>query len=76
MKNKLTLKKETLAEITPDQLRSVAGGAAGSDSCTSCGCSCYAASCLATSITNGVTVWTERVAADFNGGGILGCWTD
>ena len=45
MSKKLSLKKETLAELTTDQLR-VVHGAAGSDSCTSCVCSCVQYSCM------------------------------
>lgn len=44
MKTKLTIKKETLAELTSDQLQAVMGGA-GSGSCTSCFCSCDHDSC-------------------------------
>ena len=70
MKSKLSLKKETLSELTTDQLKFIAGGAE-SGSCTSCVCSCYAVSCFLWSVTDGVTVWTE---ANVNaGGGILGC---
>ena len=41
---RLSLKKETLTEITPDALRAVMAGA-GSGSCTSCVCTCLNASC-------------------------------
>ena len=44
MKSKLSLKKETLSELTSDALRMVQGGAE-SGSCTSCVCSCYQLSC-------------------------------
>jgi hypothetical protein len=54
MKNKLNLKKETLAELTSDELRVINGGV-DSGSCTSCICSCYAVSCLLWTVTDGVT---------------------
>ena len=44
MKSKLSLKKETLSELTSDALRMVQGGAE-SGSCTSCFCSCDHDSC-------------------------------
>ena len=47
MAKKLALKKETLAELTTDQLRVVFGGGGQTDSCscTSCDCSCEQNSC-------------------------------
>lgn len=54
MKSKLQLKKETLTELTPNALRGVVGGAAGSDSCTSCVCSCVELSCMDPTSLGGV----------------------
>jgi hypothetical protein len=45
LKSRLSLKKETLAELTSDELRKVMGGAGDSESCTSCFCSCHDHSC-------------------------------
>jgi natural product precursor len=48
---KLMLKKETLTELTTDQLRMVFGGGGDSNGCTSYGCSCVAASCNVINLT-------------------------
>jgi hypothetical protein len=63
MKTTLSLKKETLAELTPDELRFVNGGVDNSGSCTSCVCSCYAFSCFLWSVTDGLTQYTADYVA-------------
>lgn len=64
MNSKLSLKKETLAELTSDELRKVMGGVDNSGSCTSCACSCHDHSCNFDALAPALDRLAQYVAVD------------